>query len=254
MLSHQKVIISESAVSSSLLELRSQVENDIHNQSEAEFKMRLRILEQLKEFELGRFLLVNRGLNGYWTDEILNRPVESNRKEQYTNSLEEYLFEESPTFAARREAQRTIHNEVSPKLRPGSTVASFPSGLMSEVLLAKTERFSGVEVFAIDLDAENFALIRERYGDRLVGNTFHMLQMDARHLDFCDHFDLICSTGLTFYMSSDDEVQQLLNRFYVALKPKGGKLVTTFGASPKEYSSHLAKLPRTYLALSTNKL
>src|SRR5579872_4130915 len=31
----------------------------------------LAILEQLTEFELGRFLMVNKGLNGYWTAYII---------------------------------------------------------------------------------------------------------------------------------------------------------------------------------------
>jgi len=34
-------------------------------------EQQLEILKELTNFELGRFLIVNRGLNGHWTDYIL---------------------------------------------------------------------------------------------------------------------------------------------------------------------------------------
>ena len=46
---------------------------------------------------------------------------------------------------------------------------------MSEVLLA-ADHFDGVKLYAIDIDKGNFDLIREKYGDRLVGNEFHPLE------------------------------------------------------------------------------
>ena len=250
MLSHKSSVVSEEEVQTSMLELRGFVESA--TLSEEQREVRFALLQQLSEFELGRFLLVNRGLNGYWTDTIVNWPIDANAnsKYQYANSLEEYLFESSPVFAARREAQQAIHQEVSPMLRPGSAMASIPCGLMSEVLLATQEPFVGVDLFAIDLDAENFSLIRERYGDRLVENTLHTMQMNAKELDVTESFDLICSIGLTIYMPNDDDVQELLNRFYSALKSNGGKLVTTFAASPEEHSPTLSTLPRTYALIS----
>lgn len=252
MLSHKSTEVSEEEVQASLLELRARVESSA-NLSSADQNTRFALLQQLSEFDLGRFLLVNRGLNGYWTDVIVNRPADANAntKLQYANSLEEYFFESSPVFAARREAQQLIHQEVREVLRPGSCVASVPSGLMSEVLLATQAPFSGVDLFAIDYDAENFDWINKRYSDRLVGNTLHTLQMNATQLDFVESFDVICSIGLTIYMPNDEEVQELINRLYTALKPNGGKLITTFAATPEEYSPKLSALPRTYATFST---
>lgn len=247
MLSHKSTDISEETIQAAVQEIRSDVEGK--TLSDTEKKERLILVTMLTEFALGRFLLVNRGLNGYWTDVILNRPLDPNANRQYVNSLEEYLMERSPPFVARCEAQRVIHREVRPLLRPGRAVASVPSGLMSEILLATQKPFAGVDLFAIDLDADNFAMIRERYGDRLKGNTLHTLHMDARQLEMSERFDLICSSGLTIYMPNDDDVQALLHLFFTALKPNG-KLVTTFGATSEEYSPLLAALPRTYTLLS----
>lgn len=250
MLSHKCAIVSEEVVRTSLLELRARVESAQLTNSDRE--ARLVLLQKLSEFELGRFLLVNRGLNGYWTDAIINWHVDANAnsKYEYTNAIEEYLFESSPVFGARREAQRVIHQEVQPMLRPGSAVASIPCGLMSEVLLATPEPFACVDLFAIDIDAENFRSISERYGDRLAENTLHTLQVNARQLDFSERFHLICSIGLTIYMPNDDDVQALFNRFYAALKPNGGKLVTNFAATPEEHSPQLSTLPPTYALIS----
>src|SRR5947208_3403524 len=35
----------------------------------------LRILEEMTDFEFGRFLIQSRGLNGFWTDYILKHPA-----------------------------------------------------------------------------------------------------------------------------------------------------------------------------------
>ena len=47
-------------------------------------KYQLELLNQLSQFELGRFILQNRGVNGYWTHYILTYPWR--KKEKDTNS------------------------------------------------------------------------------------------------------------------------------------------------------------------------
>ena len=135
--------------------------------------------------------------------------------------------------------------------REGSAVASVPCGLMSEVLLATQEPFTGVDLLAIDLEDDNFNLIREKYSDRLQNNTWHEEKRDALQLDNTERFDLICSIGFTIYIKDDAEVQRLFKRFYAALK-QNGKLVTNFAALPKEYieKETLSKLPNTYKLIS----
>ena len=58
----------------------------------------IQLLEKLSSFELGKFLLANKGLNGYWTDYILTYP----RKEKCFNisDFEKTILERLPTFCA----------------------------------------------------------------------------------------------------------------------------------------------------------
>ena len=125
-------------------------------------------------------------------------------------------------------------------LRPDSAVASIPCGLMSEVLLATSEPFSDVHLYAIDNDSKNFDLIQEKYGERLVGNDFHKVPKNALDIDYekehKERFDVICSIGFTIYLPNDDDVQKLFNGFYIALK-KNGMLVTNFAAEQKKYTN-----------------
>src|SRR5690606_20692986 len=59
----------------------------------------LKLLEQMSKFELGRFLLENRGLNGYWTAYwLIHGP-----REKLEHQLENWLINKAPAFMASRE-------------------------------------------------------------------------------------------------------------------------------------------------------
>ena len=98
-------------------------ENKAYNEEQR--KKLLEVLENLRKFPLGRHLLVNRSLSAYWTDAIANAPV----GQKYPNETEEYLFNESPLFAARLEGQQFFHKAVGAFVHEGSAVASIPCGL-----------------------------------------------------------------------------------------------------------------------------
>ena len=241
--------VSDKEVDEKVKERRKAIqENEAYNEEKRQ-KL-LKVLEELQKFPLGRHLLVNQSLSGYWTDAIVNAPVD----QIYPNKTEGYLFKESPPFAARRYGQQVIHKAVQEFLRPNKAVASIPCGLMSEVLLATSEPFSRVNLYAIDKDSENFDLIRKKYPERLVGNHFRdILTKDAVNLDYTmykEWFDVICSIGFTMYLEKDEDMQKLFDGFYIALK-KDGVLVTNFGTAPAEYNTEsLAKLEQTYQLIS----
>lgn len=159
-------------------------------------------LNELAASPIGRFILVNGGVNGFWTNFLTRIGCESIRNKieprKFDNKVEEYLIE---WFAKiRGEQEFLLRNIIGPLLKPGFAVASIPSGLMSEVLLA-ANHFENVKLYAIDIDKTNFDLIRKMYGDRLKGNDFHSLELDVLNLDFECTFDLITCLGFVMYLN-----------------------------------------------------
>ena len=84
MQSHRSGDVSDDDVRVAVEKRRRDIEND-SALSEDERQTRLNLLEQLSAFPLGRSLLVNRSLSGFWTDAIVNRPANT---PQYANETE----------------------------------------------------------------------------------------------------------------------------------------------------------------------
>lgn len=186
-----------------------------------------RRLDQLAATPAGRFILVNGGWNGFWTNYLANIGCDMIRNHvEYSNNAneaEEYLVR---WFARMRgEHELCLRSVIAPMLKPGAAVASIACGLMSEVLLA-AEHFEDVKLYAIDIDKTNFNFIRKMYGDRLVGNEFHAIEADALTLNFESTFDLITCLGFVMYLN-EEHYPELLARIFRALKP-GGHLLLSF--------------------------
>ena len=64
----------------------------------------------------------------------------------------------------------------------GAAIASLPSEMMNEVLLA-ADHFQDIKLHAIGLDDSNLKYIRETYGDRLIGNEFYTHRKAALNLE-----------------------------------------------------------------------
>lgn len=195
-----------------------------------------RRLKELATSAPGRFFLVNKGMNGYWTNALATFKCDSNignamENHKYANESEELLAQWFSEI--RGEQELLLRDAIRPLLKPGFVVASVPSGLMSEVLMA-AEHFEGVQLYAIDIDKANFEHIREKYGDRLVGNEFHPIEMNALTLDIESKFDLITCVGFSMYVKQD-LMFEFISRIHRALKP-GGRLLFTFFPDPSEQS------------------
>ncbi|CAM5695841.1 hypothetical protein SGLAM104S_09137 [Streptomyces glaucescens] len=88
----------------------------------------LELLAQLQQFELGRFLLHNRGLNGYWTSYIFR-----NRPEGPVTPLEHWLLNNSLLCQARERYHR-FRELIAEHITDGATLASVPCGVMDDLL------------------------------------------------------------------------------------------------------------------------
>src|SRR5262245_6003659 len=66
--------------------------------SPKDLQMKLKILEELASFSLGRFLIQNRGLNGFWTHWVCT--YSKWKGSQTLKPLEEEILEKMPAFVA----------------------------------------------------------------------------------------------------------------------------------------------------------
>lgn len=190
----------------------------------------LEMLEQLNEFELGRFLLSNKGLNGYWTSYlILHGP-----KKENLHPLEVWILESAPAVRATRERFYIFQKVLQQNLKNNITIASIPCGTMADLAQLNTEAFQNISYVGIDYDIQSIDLARKSCCSlKNVSTSFH--QKDAWDLDFSSQFDIITSNGLNIYEQDDDKVIDLYRNFYNSLK-QGGILITSFLTPPPTLS------------------
>ena len=90
---------------------------------------RLSLLKQLTEFKFGRYLLINRGLTGYWTRYINLYPK---RKHEYnvTHQLEKFILEGAPGIIASQQRFDVFQNLLKENIADNMKICSLPCGLM----------------------------------------------------------------------------------------------------------------------------
>lgn len=106
----------------------------------------LELLDEMAQFELGRFLLVNRGLNAEWTHRVVTYIPGA----VVAGSLEHDVFEKLPATLATRERFGIFRNELQALLRPACVMASVSCGVMGELLLLDYARHPDVRLIGIE--------------------------------------------------------------------------------------------------------
>ncbi|MEB3701409.1 Methyltransferase domain protein [Candidatus Bealeia paramacronuclearis] len=183
----------------------------------------LKILHQMTEFELGRFLLKNGGISGYWTAYwLIHGPAQN-----LDHPLEDWLINRAPAFMASRERYQIFAHHIQNRVKPGMKLASIPCGLMDDLLRLDYSSVPEVQLFGFDLDEESIALAKGNAKAHGKSESSHIEKRDAWNLQRENEFDIITSNGLNFYESDDAKVVALYKEFYKALR-KGGILVTSF--------------------------
>lgn len=174
----------------------------------------LEILAVLQEFPLGRFLLRNQGLNGYWTAYIF-RHVPGTPVDQ---PMERWLLERS-LLAGARERFHRFARLIDEMIVDDAVLASVPCGLMDDLLQRDYDGRSGVRLVGIDIDEES------------LGECSKFVLADAWKLRIQDEFDLIVSNGLNMYEPDGARLVELYRAFGRALRP-GGRLLISFLTPP----------------------
>src|SRR5580692_3847876 len=77
----------------------------------------LELVDQLSEFELGRFLIERGGLNGYWTHYVVTYPEMKESKSFH--SLESFILNSAPTCLATQERYQIFKSQIKKNLKSG---------------------------------------------------------------------------------------------------------------------------------------
>ncbi|MFY0577925.1 SAM-dependent methyltransferase [Cystobacter fuscus] len=224
-ISHQTTQFNDVALTNALVE---KIENRLKKAERLLLPLErtLELLHQLKEFELGRFLLHNRGLNGYWTSYIFQHGF----GKQPESDLERWLLTKSLLVQARGRFLR-FKQELSQHVREGVHLASIPSGLMDDLLQLDYSGLRDFRLTGVDVDGQSLEFARQNAQRRQLEAHCQFLQRDARQLGIQNEFDAISSNGLNMYEPNPERLIELYRNFHTALKP-GGYLLMSFLLPP----------------------
>ncbi len=185
------------------------------------------LLKELSQFDLGRFLLTNKGLNGFWTAYII---IHGPQKKDIS-PLEHFLLHKAPSVKATQERFQIFKNILQSNLTSNTTIASLPCGVMDDLLGLDYSYVENIKITGIDLDGDSLEYAKKNAMAKKIDQEVSFLQKDAWSLDQENAYDLITSNGLNIYEPNDDQVIALYKSFYKALKPEG-KLVISFLTPP----------------------
>ena len=198
----------------------------------------LKLLEDLTLFPFGRFLIENRGINGYWTHYMVMHPQKGrltglNSEDQSFTELETFLLDSAPTLLATQ--QRFVHFQtyLQHEVKNNCRLASIPCGLMGELLTLDFTQVDQVKLVGIDLDQTSLNASENLAVKLGLSDYVEFFKEDAWQLSATESFDVITSNGLNIYEPDDEKVTELYKQFYQALVPKG-TLVTSFVTPPSD--------------------
>ncbi|MCL9782046.1 class I SAM-dependent methyltransferase [Vibrio sp. S4M6] len=184
------------------------------------------LLDQLCEFALGRFLIEHRGIDGYWTDVVVNHP-ERGRANAISaeggpiHPLEQQLLDDAPTFLATQQRYQIFRQQLQKCLPNCKRLLSVPSGLMSELLSLDYQNQQDVELIAVDLDSNILGKIADNAKQYDFRGNVTLVEADAWSFELDEPVDVITSNGLNIYVEDDEKVESLYKQFYRVLKPQG---------------------------------
>lgn len=198
--------------------------------------LQLKLLEQLSEFSFGRFLLLNQGINGYWTHYMLTHPWFGRKTGESApgvplTELESFILDKAPLMLATQERFEIFLQKNQEVVKNDSVLACIPCGMMGELLYLDFKGITNIKLIGFDYDSVTLEEAKELAKKQNLSRFAAFNQGNAWNLDVESQFNLISSNGLTIYEPDDKKVTELYQIFYNALKP-GGRLVTSFITPP----------------------
>lgn len=203
----------------------------------------LALRDEMREFPLGRFLLENLGLNGFWTSYVLMHPdrgrVTGRGIDGYRlQALEAWLLNECPIFLATQERFRIFRRMTQALLKADMHLASLPCGLMDDLLgLEVPDGMDGLRYTGIDIDRESLIFTENNARARGCRIALDLRQADVMQMPTHPEFDLVTSNGLNIYLQSDEECVAFYRQTAGLLNP-GGHLITSFITPASSWQPH----------------
>jgi SAM-dependent methyltransferase len=223
----------------------------------ATLEYRLKLLHEFAQFDLGKFIILNSGLNGYWTEYILYYSEDSPRYANIT-PLEKILITKFPVMLATQQRCKILLDILAKNLRDNISLASIPCGTGHELLNIKgISTTKNLELNFIDLDKEILVLAQQKAQQYQMDSTtkLNFVECDAWKLSklYNNHFNIVVSSGLTIYEHSDDRVLSFFIEVFNSMKSGGIFIISTITLSPlvsQDSEWDLNKIEKEYLQLS----
>ncbi|MCL9683348.1 SAM-dependent methyltransferase [Legionella maioricensis] len=198
--------------------------------------LQLKLLEQLTEFAFGRFLILNQGINGYWTHYMLTHPWFGRKTGESApgvplTELEVFILDKAPLMLATQERFEIFLQQNQVAVKNDAALSCIPCGMMGELLYLDFTDITHIKLIGYDYDPVTLDEAKDLAAKQNLAHFIKLNQGNAWKLDVESQFDLISSNGLTIYEPDNQKVTELYRLFYNALKP-GGKLVTSFVTPP----------------------
>lgn len=195
---------------------------------------KIKVFNQLCEFEYGRWMLINQGLNAYWANYLIYHDEIRREKmiKEPMHSLEKTILNSPGVLSSKDRAKR--NSTILQKLiKDNMTVASIPCAVMNDLLRLNQNGMDNIKLVGIDLDSAAIDLAKEN-AVKFKKEKFCTFKLaDAFDLNIENEFDVLHSTGLNMYAKTEPELLKLYTNFYRAVKP-GGYLVVTSNVPPKD--------------------
>ena len=154
----------------------------------------LELLAQLTQFDSGRYLLKNQGINGYWTHYILTHPwfgrkTEKNNRGEPLTELESFLLNRAPITLATQERFEIFLKENQKQVKNNAKLACIPCGMMGELLYLNYKNVDNIYLTGIDYDSDTLNDAQRLAEQQGVLPFVKLIHQDAWHLSFQDEFD-----------------------------------------------------------------
>ncbi len=179
--------------------------------------------EMFSKTTFGEFMVINRGLNAYWTDAIVKFPI---MKHPEFSALEQEIFKNFPVFQATQERFFIFKKICQKFIEKDSHVLSAPCGLLPEFLPQDIQNQINSKIDAVDIDPDTLQQLNKKLDESLKANI-SIIQKDIFSLKTINKYKLIVSNGLNIYLSDPNQVTRLYQIFYDALKQDGILLTST---------------------------
>ncbi len=220
--------LSQAEISREVQLIKERLESEFNDNPDKKAEL-LQTLDALSEFELGRFLIKNKSLSGYWTWYVIlgfnNQPI--------TSPVEKYLVEKAPAILATRQRFEIFQSLLTQHIASNSVVCSLPCGMMADLLtLNLPEEVGEVRFVGIDLDAAVFDLAKGLAKQLNVRASCEFFQQDAWNLEAKEEFDVITTNGLNIYEKDDSKVVALYKGMWAALKNQGRLICSALTPPP----------------------